>query len=668
MIRVVRTCVIIGVILTASTIITIIITSYLLGPPPLLDEAHTVLYDENGNEIVTTTATVDYVQLTDISPHFLEAIVLVEDSDFYEHYGFDFLGIVRAIGKNIQAKRLKEGASTITQQYARNAYLSHEKTWIRKLKEAFYTIRLEMFYDKETILTGYVNSIYFGHGAYGIKRASEVYFKKQPKQLTLAEATMLAGVPKGPTYYSPFHDEEKAKTRQRFILELLLRAEKITQADFHHATTEKLEFDTPYKEEAETTRFFIDLVEKEAANILQEDVDRLWASGLTIETTLNKQIQHQLEEEVKKRVPENRELEMGAIIIDPTSGAVKSLIGGTSYEKSTFNRATQAKRMVGSTFKPFVYYAALEKGFTPTTRLLSEPTRFVASDGTIYEPKNYNDYYAYKPISLAQAMALSDNIYAVKTNLYLEPKTVAMTAKKFGITSTLPEVPSLALGSASVSLAEMTTAYGMIANGGKEIHFYTIEKIRDRTGRVIFERNVVPKQVLDEKKTFLLTHLMQGMFDRRLNGHMEVTGSTLINELRFNYAGKSGTTDTDSWMIGFSPKFAIGVWVGYDDNRRIKNPLEKQLAKKIWAAMMEFVHQEETDVSFPIPTGVVKRTIDVDTGLLATEHCEVTRETYFERGTEPKTYCTHHRIIAEQENDDKKTNPFQWLVDFFIKQ
>src|SRR5690625_3403945 len=261
-------------------------------------------------------------------------------------------------------------------------------------------------------------------------------------------------------------------------------------------------------------------------------------------------------------------------------GAIIGLVGGRSYEDSAFNRATDAQRMVGSAFKPFVYYAALENGFTPTTMLLSEPTTFTLDDGSTYKPSNYNGYYAYKPISLEQAIALSDNIYAVKTNLFLDPSNVIETTRSFGITSELPNVPSLALGSASISLLEMVQAYGVLANNGKEVDAHSITKITDVDGTTIYERKEEEgKQILDPNKTFILNHLMMGMFDRRLNGYMDVTGSSIIDQLTRTYAGKSGTTDTDNWMIGFSPVVTTGVWTGYDENKSIQTPAEKKIAK-----------------------------------------------------------------------------------------
>lgn len=634
---------------------------YLLGPPEIDHHSVSVIYDENGEPLETVSSMNEIVPLENISPHLIRATIVAEDRNFYDHHGFDYKGIVRAIYKNIQSLRLKEGASTITQQYARNLYLTHEKTWTRKIKEAFYTIRLEMFYSKEEILTGYLNTIYYGRGAYGVKEASLLYFNKDASDLTIAEAAMLAAIPKGPTYYSPFNDLENAYSRQKSILQMMLHENIINRAEYELAIREELQFAERQTLHHSFAPYFKRVVLQEAANILQIDEEEVLSHGYKIYTTLNSDLQTEIEHQIETNVEEKSEIEIGVITLEPHTGAIKGLVGGKDFDTSSFNRATQAKRMVGSTFKPILYYTALENGYTPTTMLLSEPTSFVISEDEVYEPSNYNGYYAYKPISLAQAVALSDNIYAVKTNLFLSSETVVDTARKFGITSDLPTVPSLALGSASLSLLEMVRAYGVIANGGKEIKPYTIEKIVDNLGRTVYKKNEqLKEQVLDEDKAFILTHLMTGMFDRRLNGYMEVTGSSIIDKLNHEYAGKSGTTDSDSWMIGFSRDLVTGVWTGYDDNRPITRISEKAIAKNVWADVMEAAHQSEEKVTFPIPDGVVEAVIDVETGMLATEDCEITRTTYFEKGTEPTHHCTTH--LPNHEEDAEQSN------EHFLKQ
>lgn len=640
--------------------------SYVLGPPEIDTHSVSVIYDEHGEPLETVSGMNETVPLDDISPYLIDATIITEDRNFYTHHGFDYKGIVRAVYKNIQSSRLKEGASTITQQFARNIFLSHEKTWTRKIKEAFYTIRLEMFYSKDEILTGYLNTIYYGHGAYGIKAASQLFFDKEARELNLAEAAMLAAIPKGPTYYSPFNDEENAFNRQKMILKMMLEHKLITTKEYEDAINENLQFAERKTVHHSFAPFFERVVLKEAEKILHVDEEEILSKGYKLYTTLNRNLQTEIEKHIEKNIEKESELEIGVITLDPHTGAIKGLVGGKDYLTSSFNRAIQAKRMVGSTFKPLLYYTALENGYTPTTMLTSEPTSFVIDENEVYEPSNYNGYYAYKPISLAQAVALSDNIYAVKTNLFLSTETVVDTTRKFGITSELPTVPSLALGSASLSLLEMVRAYGVIANGGKEVKPYTIEKIVDNRGRVLYEkREFIGKQVLDKQKTFILTHLMTGMFDRRLNGYMEVTGSSIIDKLSHEYAGKSGTTDSDSWMIGFSRNLVTGVWTGYDDNRPITRMSDKAIAKNVWADVMESAHTSEEKVTFSVPEGIVEVVVDVETGMLATDDCKVARKTYFEKGTEPTHYCTAHLPKNDEKKDEDKEPLLKRLLQLF---
>lgn len=638
-------------LLCLTLVCAVYVICYLAGPPLLEQQDVTYLFDKNGDKIEHLQTESDSLSLNNISPHLLDATVLTEDKQFYSHHGFDIPGIIRAIAKNIQNGRLKEGASTITQQLARNLYLTHEKTWKRKVKEAFYTIRLEMFYSKEEILASYLNSIYYGHGAYGIDAASTFFFKKDALNLTIAESAMLAGIPKGPTYYSPFNDKQKAFERQEFILKTLLTEKRITTAEYHEAKAAELEFNFP-EPSSTFAMHFSNLALKEAGEILGVNSDSIASSGYRIYTTLNTPRQLALEELIAEKIDPASKIEIGALAIDPESGEITALVGGNPHINSDFNRVIDAKRMVGSTFKPFVYYAALEQGFTPTTMLLSEPTTFKINENDFYRPKNYNGYYAYKPITLAQAIAVSDNVYAVKTNLFLTPETVVNTTKKFGITSHLPNVASLALGTASISIDEMVTAYGMIANGGRKIESYTIDKITDKNGKVIFERTHSPgRQILQRDKAFLLTHLMTGMFDNRLGGNMHVTGASIEQQLTRVYAGKSGTTDFDSWMIGFSPQTVAGVWVGFDNNKAMTNVAEGALAKQVWATFMETADEQEKNTNFTIPADITWKMIDPETGLIATEDCKTSKLMYFEKGTEPAEVCRNHNDIRSEEDD-----------------
>lgn len=671
-----------------SFISVILLSSYLLGPPSLDSVQNTIFYSADKDVIGEERGSENryIIPLEEMSEHVIDATVWTEDQHFYSHVGFDFKRLVGAIFENVRTMSFKEGASTITQQYARNLFLSHEKTWKRKIYEAFYTIRLEMFYDKDQLLEGYLNTIYYGHGAYGIEAASRYYFDKSAQDLTLAEASMLAGIPNGPSLFSPITNPENANRRHQQILRNLVEKEVISHADYIEARDTELTFNEEgLKKEAVIGPYFQDTALDELETILDLDVESIKSGGYRIFTTLKVDQQEKLEQAVKENLAAtDKELQVGAVAMNPSTGAVNALIGGRDYQNSSFNRVTQSKRMPGSSFKPFLYYTALEQGMTAATTLMSKPTRFALAEGDVYEPSNYQGYYAEKPITLAQAIALSDNIYAVKTNLFVTPEKLVQTAKdKFGITEKLSPVASLALGTEVVTMEEMVNGYNRIANGGYAVEPYTITKVTDATGEVIYDRDkvldkenqslssffqtglfseekkrtifepILPKtmatedteveRVLDPANTFILKKLMSGMFNEELNGYMSVTGSSIANELTREYAGKSGTTDTDSWMIGFSSDVSTGVWLGYDDNREMKEPSQQKLSKDIWATFMENAHENFADREEEAPPeDVVAVEIDLESGKLATDYCEQPKTLYFKKGTEPNSYCTLH--------------------------
>lgn len=636
----------------------IYLASFLMGPPPLKAEQNTIYYSAADTVIGEEKGAESryWVKLDDISPYLKKATLAIEDQHFYEHNGFDYSRIASAILKNMKNNSLKEGASTLTQQYARNLYLSFEKTWTRKIKEAFYTVRLEMYYSKDELLEGYLNTIYYGHGAYGIEAASRYFFDKSADELSLAEAAMLAAVPKGPSYYSPLNNKENATRRQQQILSEMKNQGIINQQEYFLATHAELQYAEPSDHiQKAVAPYFQDTVLLEAAKKLDLDQEKIRSGGYKIYTTLNTDMQQQLERKVAHTINHSSDIQIGAIGMDPENGAIRALVGGRDYSESKFNRAFRAKRMAGSSFKPFLYYAALTHGYTPATMLSSKPTAFELSDGEVYQPSNYNGYYAYKPITLAQALALSDNVYAVKTNLYLGVDKLIDSARLFGIDSKLPAVPSLALGTATVSVEEMVTGYGILANGGQRIHSHTIRKIVDRNENVVY---ALPKeegkQILDKKKAFILTDLMKGMFDHSLDGYMAVTGSPVADKLTRDYAGKSGTTASDSWMIGFSPHLVTGVWTGYDDNRDLVKATEHRYAKEIWAGFMEDAHKELPKVDTDIPNGVVGVWVNPESGGIATKYCPDGSLMYFEKGNVPTKHCTKQLTGEVQEKDPPK--------------
>ncbi|WP_040206863.1 transglycosylase domain-containing protein [Neobacillus jeddahensis] len=631
----------------------------ILGAPPLAVPQSTLFFADDGALIGESNSGQKryWVGIKDISPDLVNATVSIEDKNFYEHHGFDYKRIAGAVLADIQAFAKVQGASTITQQYARNLFLEHDKTWKRKLMEAFYTIRLEMNYSKQDILEGYLNTIYYGNGAYGVEAASQYYYGKKASELTLAEASMLAGIPKGPSLYSPLTSMEKAKKRQAIILQSMVKNGYINEKSAQSAAVQTLTLVGEHTtQRVKVAPYFQDAVKNALKNQLHLDDRTIALGGLKVFTTLNVKQQEAAEQQVSNNVASSSEIQIGLVAMDPKTGAVKAMVGGRDYDKSPFNRAVQAIRQPGSTIKPLLYYAALEQGFTPSSTMRSEFTTFHFDDGGAdYTPHNFNNKYADDEITLAQALAVSDNIFAVKTHLFLGEEALIETAKKFGISTKMAEVPSLALGTSGVRVIEMANAYSLLANGGNRVDPTLITRVEDYNGHVIYEKEDVTKKVLDPAKAYVMTQMMTGVFDPKLNGYSKVTGSTIINDLTRPYAGKSGSTETDSWMIGYSPQLVTAVWAGYDMGKPIELVAEKTYAKNIWANFMEEALDGKPVKAFKQPKeGVVGVYVNPENGKLATKDCPVKRLTYFVAGTEPTEYCTEHLKHTESHAAKKK--------------
>ncbi|MFC7391903.1 transglycosylase domain-containing protein [Scopulibacillus cellulosilyticus] len=632
------------------------------GPPPITVPQTTRIYDTNHHligKVEHENENRTWVNLDDISKPLINATISIEDKRFYQHHGFDMRRLAGAVLADIKSFSKQQGASTITMQYARNLYLGHEKTWMRKITEALYTMRLEMNYPKNKILEGYLNTIYYGHGAYGIEAAAKYYFNKDADELTLSEASLLAGIPKGPSYYSPYNNFKRAKMRQKLVLQSMVNNGYITKSAALSAYQAPIHLVHKHKAIKRTAPYFQDAVENVLKNQLHIDKKTLAAGGLKVYTTLNNSAQKKAEYWVKQIINPASDIQTALVAMNPQNGAVEAMVGGRDYHKSAYNRAVQAMRSPGSSFKPFLYYAALRDGFTPSTTLRSEPTTFTYNKGkSKYSPSNFGGYYANGPITLAKALALSDNIYAVKTHLSIGMDQLVKTARKVGITSPLAEIPSLALGSKPVSVLEMAGGYSAIANGGAKVTPHYITKIVNQKGDTIYEWHPQKEQVLNKATTFVLSQLMTGVFDKKLNGYSKVTGASVANELTHKIAGKSGSTAADSWMIGFTPHLVSAVWVGYDKGQSISTYPDSGYAKKIWAHFMESALAGQPKNSFKPPKGVVRKLVDPDNGKLATKACHNARYTYYLKGTAPVKYSPRCSKQKDHENHHKKHKGF----------
>lgn len=609
--------------------------------PPLGDDIRSRLLDSRGNVLTTFTTdgrSRDPVELNEISPQLIQATLAVEDRKFYSHVGFDLKGMGRAVLANLQAGGRTQGASTLTQQLARNLYLTHEKTWTRKSKEALYTLQLEMKYSKDEILNMYLNEIYYGHGAYGIEAAARMYFGKPAAELDLAESALLAGVPKGPTYYSPYTHLDSAVKRQGIVLSAMVDVGDITEAQADAAAKEKLNFKPQgQKDTTVAAPYFRDYVRSLVIDQLHISSDELDQGGLNVYTTLDPDMQQAAEEAVDQGMDHTSELETALVSIDPRTGYIKAMVGGTNYRSNPFNHALATTRQPGSSFKPIMYLTALSsRQMTGLSVFNSQPTLFhYDNNRKTYQPRNFGDKYLGE-INMQQAIAASDNIYAVNTIMKIGADKVAAMAAALGINSPLQNVPSLALGTSPVSPLEMASAFAVIGNGGVKQPVTAILKITDAGGHLLYEAPQLKGQsVVEPAAAYVLTRLMEGVFE---SGG---TGNRVASMIKRPVAGKTGTTDTDGWMVGFTPELSTAVWVGYDKGRDIASA-DGRRAAPIFARYTEKALENVPPKIFPIPDGVVSVYINPESGKLATAACPEKELTTFISGTEPAEYCSQH--------------------------
>lgn len=575
------------------------------------------------------------VALDDISHHVIDATLAIEDRRFYEHAGFDLKGVARAVVVNVQSMSARQGASTLTQQLARNLYLSHERTWQRKLKEAVYTAQLEMKYSKDQILEMYLNQIYYGHGSYGIEAAAQLYFGKRASELTLAESALLAGIPKGPKYYSPYMNMKNAKDRQYTILAAMAEGGSITMDEADAAYAELLELKPLDSGQQEGfAPYFRDYVRTVATEKLGIDEKLLYEGGITIYTTLDQSMQAAAEEAVGGGIPASSGQQAALVAIDPRNGYIKAMVGGRDYKTNQYNRVFANTRQPGSSFKPYLYLTAIRSGFmSPVTRFMSAPTVFTYDEGRkTYQPSNYGDKYTGDYIDMRQAIAASDNIYAVNAIMTVGAEKVIETARLLGITSPMKPVPSLALGTFPVSPFEMASAYGIFANAGVREEPTAILRIEDRKGNVLYDAEARSEQVITPAEAYVMTSLLESVFAEGGTAHR------VAPILKRPVAGKTGTTPTDAWMVGYTPELAAAVWVGYDKDRLL-TAAEAHRAAPIFARFVENALEAVPPKLFPVPEGVVQTYIDPETGRLAADTCPNKRPETFLAGTEPTEVC-----------------------------
>jgi penicillin-binding protein 1A len=542
-----------------------------------------------------------------------QAIVAIEDERFYQHYGIDAIGIARAMIKNVQAGRVVQGASTLTQQLVKNAFLTSEKSFKRKAIEAMMAFQIERKYSKEEILTLYLNEIYFGHGAYGLHAAAKIYFNKDPGDLSLLECATLAGIPKSPVAFSPYKNSEKNLQRRRLVLSKMAELSFITPADYEENKDKEPVLAT-LKEEEVKAPYFVTyvrdiLLEKYGANLV-------YNGGLKVYTTLDLDLQGFAEKAMdnselflKRPIEKDPGMNGTLICLDHKTGHIKALYGGRSFKLSQFNRATQALRQPGSSFKPFVYGCALESGMLPSDTVVDEPISYTNPwSHKVWAPKNY-DLKFHGTVTLIKAICNSYNVPAVKLIDKVTPAKVIQFARKLGVTAQMEPNLSLALGSGNFTPLEMASAYGVFANQGIYAPPIGILKVVDRDGNVLEESLPRVKEVMKGVHAAMIVDMLRTAAERGTGRRALVKGRAV--------AGKTGTTNDyiDAWFNGFTPELVTIVQFGYDMPKSLGGKMAGgTVCGPVWQAFMEKALEKYPISDFPVPEGAVRARVCMTSG------------------------------------------------------
>ena len=571
-----------------------------------------------------------WVKLDDVSKYYIDAVISVEDKNFYKHSGFDYPRIIKAMIKNVSKKRIVEGASTISQQYIKNLYQNFDKTWSRKWKETLLTLNLEAHYSKDEILEGYINTINFGQGNIGIYNASKFYFNKEPSELSIEESLILAAIPKSPENYNPVSNYDEAIKRAKIVLSSVLNNKLLKGVNHKEIFKEKIEiYGKNDQENLNTLMYYQDAVLNELKNKIQIPDEIIKKKGIKIYTNLDVDVQRNLEQSVYNYMG-NETMQVSSVIIDPSTGGVRALTGGLDYSKSQYNRALKSKRQVGSTIKSFLYYTALENSLTSASTFLSEPVTFTLENSKPYTPINYGKKYAMRDITMASAIALSDNIYAVKTNLFLGGSKLINTMKKIGIKENLRDIPSLPLGTIEINMLDYAQGYQVLANMGvyNKVHF--INKIEDSSGNVLYEFDEDEDQVLNPDYVYILNEMLSNTTNPKFIDYTNPTALVIKDKLQEKYAIKTGTTKTDFWTIGYNKNNLMLVWAGNDDGSEVSSS-KSFYTKNIFADTIKHASKDVIESWYETPENIIGIPLDPTTGKVSKKNNSIF---YFVKGSE----------------------------------
>ena len=612
----------------------------------------TIIYSADGIVLGTIHAGEKRISVpaSQISPYLIKAVIASEDNDFFNHKGISLRSMIRATIANLSSGKVVQGGSTITQQLARTLFLSTEKTLRRKVNEAYYAIELERRYTKEEILEMYLNQVYWGHNTYGADAAAQMYFGKHASDLTLSESAMMAGLLGAPELYSPYKNFALAASRRDSVIDKMLRLGMINEKEARSAKSEKIsitmgkinkyKFNAPY-----FTNFVINqLVQKYGRDIV-------YKGGLRAYTTLLMPVQKNAEESINKFASEEGKKynfsQAALVAIDPNNGYILAMVGGTDFDKSEFNRAAQAKRSPGSSFKPFIYAAAMEKRISPGETLLDAPVTFDVfptedhPDGK-WRPKNFDKKFNGN-VTIQYALEHSLNIPAIKLLQKVGIDNAVNMARRMGIVSELSPTLSLALGTSDVSLLEMTSAFGVFAAGGEKSETLSILKVTDKNGKILEENRPSKTRVIDPDTVAMTVSMMKGVI---------TSGTGVKANIGRPAAAKTGTSDNfkDAWFIGFVPQIVAGVWVGNDNNSPMKGVAEVGVCPRIWKDFMTKTLKNIPVQEFMRPNNAGSVQICVDSGMLKGPYCPAKKIRWgtFWPGKAPKRECATHGSFQEE--------------------
>lgn len=590
------------------------------------------------------------INLDAVPQQLQQAVLSIEDDNFYSHFGIEPSGILRSLMVNVLHRGYAQGGSTITQQLARNMFLTRRKTIERKIKEAILALQIERMYTKREILEMYLNQIYFGNGAYGVESAARSYFGKHVQELNLTECALLAGLPRSPNHYNPYRNPKRALSRRNLVIAQMQRLGYLKPEEAANAKAEPLQLSSI---EVSQAPYFVEYVRRQLED--RYGSNAIYKGGLKVYTTLDLTIQDAAQDSMNQGLAEAEKLirpniaslpghrpeplQCALVVLDPSTGEIKALIGGRNFAESKFNRAVQAQRQPGSAFKPFIYATAFSKGFTQADIILDAPMIVKTDQGEVWKPQNFTTKFG-GPTTLRSALTNSRNIVSIKLLEKVGISAVIELAHRMGISSTLNPYLTLALGASEVNLLELVSAYGVFPNHGIRAEPVSVLRVEDTENNVMEENASFRQEVLDDATCYLMTDVMSNVINAG-------TGHTVRN-LGFKYeaAGKTGTTNdyTDAWFLGFTSEYVAGVWLGLDSHRSLGRGITGGLvAAPIWARLMLRLYADRAPRSFTRPDSITMVQFCKASGLLANPECDSNIMTgAFTSGTAPTQHCNLH--------------------------